>query len=73
MTTATNQAKDSLAVVSGDPRWFDSHWSVARPWQTNAALIFIGIALFFFSRQLTSEYTHFTIGFSGVSGWSCIL
>ena len=25
------------------------------------------------SRQLVSEYDHFTIGFSGVSGWSAIL
>jgi alpha-1,6-mannosyltransferase len=29
--------------------------------------------LFFLTRQLISEYDHFTIGFSGVSGWSCIL
>jgi alpha-1,6-mannosyltransferase len=31
------------------------------------------MGLFFLSRQLTSEYTHFTMGFSGVSGWSAIL
>ena len=49
------------------------HWSVARAWQTNAALMLIGTGLFFFTRQLISEYGHFTIGFSGVSGWSCIL
>jgi len=49
------------------------HWSVARAWQTNAALALIGIGLFFLTRQLVSEYDHFTIGFSGVSGWSCVL
>ena len=46
---------------------------MARPWQTNAALLLIGTGLFFLTRQLVSEYDHFTIGFSGVSGWSCIL
>jgi len=48
-------------------------WVVARPWQTNAALMLIGIGLFALTRQLISEYDHFTIGFSGVSGWSVIL
>ncbi len=47
--------------------------AIARPWQTNAALLLIGTALFFLTRQLVSEYSHFTIGFSGVSGWSSIL
>ena len=49
------------------------HWSTARAWQTNAALLLIGTGLFFLTRQLISEYDHFTIGFSGVSGWSTIL
>jgi alpha-1,6-mannosyltransferase len=48
-------------------------WTIARPWQTNAALLLIGTALFFLTRQLVSEYSHYTIGFSGVSGWSCVL
>jgi alpha-1,6-mannosyltransferase len=71
MTTAINPAKISrttaryVAGIRG--------WSVARPWQTNAALLLIGTALFFLCRQLVGEYNHFTIGFSGVSGWSCIL
>jgi alpha-1,6-mannosyltransferase len=47
--------------------------AIARPWQTNAALLLIGTALFFLTRQLVTEYSHFTIGFSGVSGWSSIL
>ena len=68
MTTAANPAQNQRAIASGHP-----HWSIARPWQTNAALILIGAALFFLTRQLVSEYDHFTIGFSGVSGWSCIL
>ena len=63
MTTATNPAKVSRTGA----------WSIARPWQTNAALLLIGTALFFFCRQLVSEYDHFTIGFSGVSGWSSVL
>ncbi len=49
------------------------HWHEARPWQTNAALLLIGTALTFLSSQLVSEYHHFTIGFSGLSGWSAIL
>jgi len=71
MTTATNPAKISrtgaqyIAPIQ--------QWSAARPWQTNAPLLLIGTALFFLCRQLVSEYNHFTIGFSGVSGWSCIL
>jgi alpha-1,6-mannosyltransferase len=50
-----------------------SNWHAARPWQTNATLILIGAAMFALSHQLVSEYHHFTIGFSGVSGWSAIL
>jgi alpha-1,6-mannosyltransferase len=50
-----------------------SNWHAARPWQTNATLILIGAAMFALSHQLVSEYYHFTIGFSGVSGWSAIL
>ncbi len=68
MTTMTNPAESVRAPVGGK-----LHWSVARAWQTNVALLLIGIGLFLLSRQLVSEYSHFTIGFSGVSGWSCIL
>jgi hypothetical protein len=68
MTTATNSRYD---LASG--RRMNWQWTVARPWQTNAALLLIGMGLFFLTRQLVSEYSHFTIGFSGVSGWSCIL
>lgn len=50
-----------------------SNWRIARPWQTNATLILIGAAMFALSHQLVSEYHHFTIGYSGVSGWSAIL
>jgi alpha-1,6-mannosyltransferase len=45
----------------------------AAPWQTNAALILIGAGLLLLTRQLISEFDHFTIGLSGVSGWSAIL
>ncbi|HEX3373345.1 MAG TPA: glycosyltransferase family 87 protein [Edaphobacter sp.] len=71
MTTAINPAKISRTTARHIAGIRD--WSVARPWQTNAALILIGTALFFLCRQLVSEYNHFTIGFSGVSGWSSIL
>ncbi len=70
MTTATNPAITSEAFRIARAR---TRWSIARPWQTNAALLLIGAALFFLTRQLVSEYGHFTIGFSGVSGWSSIL
>ena len=71
MTTAINPAKISRTTARyiGGIR----DWSVARPWQTNAALLLIGTVLFFLCRQLVSEYNHYSIGFSGVSGWSCIL
>jgi alpha-1,6-mannosyltransferase len=48
-------------------------WATARPWITNAALLAIGAVMLLLSRQLVSEYSHFTIGFSGVSGWSATL
>jgi hypothetical protein len=50
-----------------------SIWSALRPWLTNVALLAIGVAMFLLSRQLVSEYNHFSIGFSGVSGWSATL
>ena len=50
-----------------------SRWSILRPWQTNALLVLIGFGLVLFSRQLLSEFDHFTIGSSGVSGWSAWL
>src|ERR1700759_4654439 len=72
MTATTNPAGNATAGLvvgySTGKRWFD-----ARPWQTNAALVLIGVALIFLTRQLISEYDHFTVGFSGVSGWSSIL
>ncbi len=49
------------------------HWSAARPWQTNAALLLLGTGLLLLSKQLIREYNDYTIGLSGVSGWSVIL
>jgi len=72
MTTATNPATNPRTNLTSSSS-VDSHWSIFRPWQTNAALLLIGVGLFFLTRQLVSEYDHYTIGFSGVSGWSCIL
>jgi hypothetical protein len=48
-------------------------WAQTRPWQTNAALIGLGIALIGFTRQFVSESDHFSIGFSGVSSASLVL
>lgn len=72
MTTAINPVRAHRDSVSFDLP-VARHWSIARAWQTNVALLLIGTALFFLSRHLVSEYDRFTIGFSGVSGWSCIL
>jgi alpha-1,6-mannosyltransferase len=72
MTTATNPVRAHRESVPFDLP-VARHWSVARGWQTNVALLLIGAALFLLSRHLVSEYDQFTIGFSGVSGWSCIL
>jgi len=49
------------------------HWSEARAWQTNTALGIIGFGLVLLTRQLVSEFSHFTIGFSGVSSLFFIL
>lgn len=49
------------------------HWTEARQWLTNAVLILLGSGLLLLTRQLIREFNHFTIGFSGVSGWSVIL
>jgi alpha-1,6-mannosyltransferase len=71
MSSTANPVRVSRsAMAAGLGR---SHWSVARAWQTNVALVLIGMGLFFLTRQLISEYHQFTIGFSGVSGWSVIL
>jgi alpha-1,6-mannosyltransferase len=69
-TTSPVRSSEGAAASGSLDR---QHWSVARGWQTNAALALIGIGLVFLTRQLVSEYDHFTIGFSGVSGWSCLL
>lgn len=45
-------------------------WARAKPWQTNAALLLLGLLLFLLSRHLVLEYEDYTIGFSGTSGWS---
>lgn len=50
-----------------------AEWAEFRPWQTNAALILFGIPMVGFTRQLISEYEHFTIGFSGVSSSMLVL
>ncbi|WP_213807898.1 glycosyltransferase family 87 protein [Granulicella sp. dw_53] len=50
-----------------------SHGSFALPWITNAILSLLGFGLLAFTKQLIAEFHRFTIGFSGVAGWSVIL
>jgi hypothetical protein len=42
-------------------------WAEFRPWQTNAALLAIGIAMIGFMRQVVVEFDHYEIGYSGCS------
>lgn len=72
MITATNTVTNNQLGAKEKFRALP-HWAIARAWQTNVALLLIGSALFLLCRQLVSEYSHYTLGFSGVSGWSCIL
>ncbi len=44
-----------------------------RPWMTNVTLCVFGIGLLMLTRQFTFQLHHFTIGFSGCSGWSALL
>jgi hypothetical protein len=48
-------------------------WHASRAWQTNTALLLIGAAMLVLARQLIREYDSYTIGFSGVSGYSVTL
>ncbi len=46
------------------------HWSEARPWHTNAALLLFGFGMICLTRQLIVEYDtvhHYQIGFDGCS------
>ncbi len=47
--------------------------SSVSPWITNAILSLLGTGLLTFTKQLIVEFHHFSIGFSGVAGWSVIL
>ena len=49
------------------------HTQYGRPWITNTILALLGFALLAFTKQLTVEFHHFTIGFSCIAGWSVIL
>jgi alpha-1,6-mannosyltransferase len=49
------------------------HWTAAKAWHTNAVLAAIGFGMVLLAQQLVSENDRFTIGFSGVSGWSVVL
>jgi len=45
-------------------------WRAGRAWFTNALLCIFGVGLLLLARQFVAEHGHYTIGFSGVSGWS---
>ena len=49
------------------------HWLQDHCWITNTILSILGFVLFVLTRQLTVEFHHFVIGFSGVAGWSLFL
>ncbi len=44
-----------------------------RSWMTNVALCLFGLGLLLLTQQFVSQLHHFTIGFSGCSGWSAVL
>jgi alpha-1,6-mannosyltransferase len=48
-------------------------WHAGRPWMTNTVLCLFGLCLVLLAHQFVSEANHFTIGFSGCSGWSATL
>jgi hypothetical protein len=48
-------------------------WRTGRAWATNVVLCLLGAALVLLARQFVAEQTRFTIGFSGVSGWSATI
>jgi alpha-1,6-mannosyltransferase len=43
-----------------------------RAWMTNAVLCLLGVGLLLLAHQFVLESDHFTIGFSGCSGWSAL-
>lgn len=50
-----------------------SHKARGLSWITNTILSLLGFGLLAFIKQLIIEFHHFTIGFSGVAGWTVIL
>jgi hypothetical protein len=48
-------------------------WAAFRPWQTNLALVLIGLAMVGFMRQLMFEDDHYQIGASGCSSSMLVL
>jgi hypothetical protein len=50
-----------------------SRWHAGRAWLTNTTLCALGVGLVGLAGQFVAEQRRFTIGFSGVSGWSDVL
>lgn len=56
-------------------RWGDNlaRWRGGQAWATNVVLCGFGLGLLLLTRQFVMQPAHYTIGFSGVSGWSATL
>ncbi len=63
-------SESQQAVLSSAATQQPVFWWQARAWQTNVALLFLGLLLLLLSRHLVVEYSDYTIGTSGTSGWS---
>jgi hypothetical protein len=61
----TRKAKAESGLAAGMARW-----RAGRAWFTNAVLCVFGVVLVWLARQFVIQPGHYTIGFSGVSGWS---
>ena len=48
-------------------------WHAGRAWLTNVVLCALGAALVVMARQFVREHLRYSIGYSGVSGWSNVL
>jgi hypothetical protein len=49
------------------------HWRIGRSWLTNVVLCALGVGLVVMARQFVAERFRYTMGYSGVSGWSDVL
>lgn len=71
---ATPASQKRSLVTRGAPFFLRDQRLVSlrdgRPWMTNASLCMLGLGLLLLTKQFTTQLDHYTIGFSGCSGWS---